>query len=95
MALIKVGNGLTDIRGGMGGVYFSRDGSGLHVLAKPRRVTTRSAAQVIQRNAFVTARKFSTDERVVSYNIYRALNGLPPAVPPIDYSILHLRDPDL
>lgn len=36
MALIKTGQGITDIRGQMGGVYFSRDKTGLHERAMPR-----------------------------------------------------------
>ena len=77
MALIRTGQGITDIRGGLGGVYFSRDKSGLHILPKPRRVSQRTTAQNKQRNAFTKARSFSTNNRVVSYNIYRALTGLP------------------
>lgn len=77
MALIKTGHGIIDIRGGYGGVYFTRDKSGLHIAAKPRRVQQRTAAQDIQRNAFIKARKYTTDPRWVSYYIYRALNNLP------------------
>jgi len=95
MALVKCGNGITDIRGGCGGVYFTRDRSGLHVSAKPRIIQQRSPAQIKQRNAFISARQFSTDERTVSYNIYRALNNLPSAEPPLDYSIINLENPDL
>lgn len=87
MSLIKTGGGVTDIRGGFGGVYFTRDKSGLHSSAKPRRVRQRSSAQNAQRNAFIKARAFCKNERFtdkpkdwlnrcVSYNIYRALNGL-------------------
>ena len=85
MALIKCGQGIIDIRGGQGGVYFSRDKSGLHILSKPRRVRQRTDAQNRQRNAFTVARSFSTDPRTVSYNIYRALNGLAPTEAPLDY----------
>ena len=95
MALVKCGNGITDIRGGCGGVYFTRDRSGLHVSAKPRIIQQRSPAQIKQRNAFISARQFSMDERTVSYNIYRALNDLPSAIPPVDYSIINLENPDL
>ena len=87
MAIIKTGGGITDIRGGTGGVYFTRDKSGLHCSAKPRRVKQRTVNQDKQRKAFIVARAFSKDERVVSYNIYRALNGLPPQNPPADYQI--------
>lgn len=87
MSLIKCGQGITDIRGGMGGVYFHRDKSGLHSSTKPRTVYRRSAAQNIQRNAFIKTRTFCKNERFadkpkdwlnrcVSYNIYRALNDL-------------------
>ncbi len=93
MALIKCGGGVTDIRGGFGGTYFTRDNSGLHQSAKPRRVRQRTTAQHIQRGAFVTARAFSKVERTVSYNIYRALNNLPPAEPPIEYSVSTLQPP--
>ena len=85
MALVKTGSGVTDIRGGFGGVYFHRDKSGLHSAAKPRRVRQRSSAQNRQRNAFSAARAFSKVNRTVSYNIYRALNNLTPQDPPIDY----------
>ncbi|MBA7477988.1 hypothetical protein ES707_13403 [subsurface metagenome] len=84
MSLIKTGGGVTDIRGGFGGVYFTRDKSGLHSSAKPRRVHQITDAQRKQRNAFIQARAYSTDPRVVSY---RALNGLPMADPPADYQI--------
>lgn len=87
MTLVKTGGGVTDIRGGFGGVYFTRDKSGLHSSAKPRTVRRLSSAQLKQRNAFRQARAFSTDPRVVSYNIYRALNGLPMEQPPADYQI--------
>lgn len=86
MTLIKTGGGVTDIRGGFGGVYFHRDKSGLHSSSKPRTVHRRSAAQKKQRAAFIKARAYSKDERVVSYNIYRALNDLPMQDPPPDYN---------
>lgn len=87
MSLVKTGQGVTDIRGGFGGVYFTRDKAGLHSSAKPRRVHQRTAAQKKQRDAFIKARSFCRNEsfadkpkdwlnRCVSYNIYRALNGL-------------------
>lgn len=85
MALIKCGQGIVDIRGGLGGVYFSRDRSGLHISSKPRTVKRRTEAQDKQRKAFTKARSFSTDPRTVSYNIYRALNGLAPTEAPLDY----------
>lgn len=85
MALIKCGQGITDIRGGLGGVYFSRDRFGLHILSKPRTVKQRTEAQDKQRKAFTKARNFSTDPRTVSYNIYRCLNGLEPTEAPLDY----------
>jgi len=87
MALCKTGDGVTDIRGGFGGVYFTRDKSGLHVSAKPRRVHQKTTGQQTQRNAFITARSYSTDPREVSYNIYRVLNGLAPGPVPDDYQI--------
>ena len=90
MSLVKVGQGVTDIRGGLGGVYFSRDRSGLHVLPKPRRVKQRTPAQNTQRSAFTIARSFSKINRTVSYNIYRALNNLAPKQPPTDYSVSKL-----
>lgn len=77
MSLIKTGGGITDIRGGFGGVYFHRDRSGLHSCQKPRNIYRRSAAQNKQRNCFSKARAYSKDERVVSYLIYRCLNDLP------------------
>ena len=93
MTLIRTGGGITDIRGGIGGVYFSRDKSGLHCLSKPRRVHQETAAQKKQRSAFIRARAFSSDPRWVSYNIYRALHDLPMAPPPVDFQIPHLREP--
>ncbi len=77
MTLVKPGGGITDIRGGFSGVYFTRDKSGLHQAAKPRRVQQRSAAQNAQRNAFSKAQTYTKDPRWVSYYIYRALNNLP------------------
>lgn len=76
MALIRCGQGVTDIRGGMGGVYFSRDKSGLHCLPKPRRVYQRTEHQDRKRKAFVQARNFSHNNREVAYNILRAYAGL-------------------
>lgn len=93
MALVRTGGGVTDIRGGFGGVYFHRDKSGLHSAAKPRNIHRRTTAQHKQRGAFSKARAYSTINRVVSYNIYRALNGLEPAMPPIDYQPPHLQEP--
>lgn len=90
MTLVKTGGGVTDIRGGFGGVYFTRDKSGLHCSSKPRRVHQITDAQRKQRNAFIKARTFSRDPRTVSYNIYRALNDLPMAEPPTDYQIPRL-----
>lgn len=77
MALAKTGGGVTDIRGGFGGVYFTRDRSGLHSSAKPRRVHQQTAAQRKQRNAFIAARTLSKDNRTVSYLMYRHMNDLP------------------
>lgn len=85
MALIKTGDGVTDIRGGFGGIYFRRDKGGLHAINKPRVIHGRTTAQSAQRAAFTKARAFSKINRVVSYNIYRALNGLPMEMPPTDY----------
>jgi len=86
MALIKTGGGIVDISGSFGGTYFTRDASGLHQSAKPRRTKQRSVSQDAQRKAFTIARQFSTDERTVSYCIYRILNGLSCADPPIDFN---------
>lgn len=77
MALIVTGNGITDIRGGFGGVYFTRDKSGLHCSSKPRRVHQRTTAQDKQRDCFTKARTYTKDPRWVSYYIYRCLNNLP------------------
>lgn len=85
MALIRTGPGIVDIRGGFGGVYFHRDKYGLHSCSKPRNIQQRTAAQAKQRGAFSKSRSFSTDNRSVSYNIYRVLNNLTPQDPPIDY----------
>lgn len=85
MALIRCGQGVTDIRGGLGGVYFSRDKFGLHILPKPRRVHQRTEHQDRKRNAFAKARSFSQDNRTVSWNILRAYWGLPMSEPPAYY----------
>lgn len=85
VALIKTSGGATDIRGGFGGVYFTRDKSGLHSTAKPRRVYQRTVHQDRKRKAFSRARSYSKVNRVVSYNIFRAYLDLPMADPPIDY----------
>lgn len=77
MTLVRTGGGVTDIRGGLGGVYFTRDKSGLHSSAKPRRVHQITPAQDKQRKAFIKARSYTKDPRWVSYYIYRALNNLP------------------
>ena len=87
MALVKTGTGITDIRGGLGGVTFTRDKSGLHCIPKRRNIKAASTAQIAQRKAFIAARAYSTDNRTVSYNIYRILNGLQPTEPPFDYEI--------
>lgn len=77
MALIKPGQGITDISGSMAGNVFARDSSGLHVRSKPRHVNSPTPAQRKQRNAFSKAKQYSKDNRTVSYLIYRALNNLP------------------
>jgi hypothetical protein len=38
MALAKTGNGITEIRGKFGGVYFKKDSAGQHIQAMPRHV---------------------------------------------------------
>ncbi len=87
MTLVRTGQGVTDIRGSLGGVYFTRDKFGLHCSAKPRRVDQGTPAQQKQRAAFIKARTFCRNElfadkpknwlnRCTSYNIYRALNDL-------------------
>ncbi|MCK5616728.1 hypothetical protein KAR91_83475 [Candidatus Pacearchaeota archaeon] len=97
MSLIKTGGGVTDIRGGFGGVYFTRDKSGLHSSAKPRRVHQRTEAQGKQRGGFIAAQGYcrvemSADKpknwliRCVSFNIYRAINGLSLEHPPTNYN---------
>lgn len=77
MTLVKAGDGIVDMRGQLGGVYFHRDKSGLHSSSMPRKVRRRSAAQCIQRKAFIAARTLSKDNRTVSYLMYRYMNGLP------------------
>jgi len=85
MALVKSGPGIVDIRGGFGGVYFHRDRYGLHSSKKPRHIRQATPGQERQRGAFSKARAYSKVNRTVSYNIYRALNDLPAADPPVDY----------
>jgi len=87
MVIIKTGPHITDIKGGVGGVVFSRDKSGIHARSKPRRVKRRTTGQRVQQNAFSKARSFSKVNRTVSYNIYRILNGLSTKEPPTDYTI--------
>lgn len=94
MTLIKTGGGVTDIRGGFGGVYFHRDKSGLHSCAKPRTVYRRSAAQKIQRDAFSAARRYSKDNRIVSYLMYLHMNGLPINYPDTWTNPVGYIDPD-
>ncbi|MBA7611623.1 hypothetical protein ES703_18851 [subsurface metagenome] len=88
MTLVKTGGGVTDIRGPEGGVYFTRDKSGLHCSSKPRRVHQITDAQRKQRNAFIKARAACLAtaptvipknqlNRWVSYYIYLALNNIP------------------
>lgn len=85
MALIRCGGGIIDIRGGTGGVYFTRDKYGLHITKKPRRVNLRTSAQDRQRKGFIKARAFSHNNRIVSYNIFRAVTGLACQDPPKEY----------
>lgn len=91
MSLIKTGGGVTDIRGGFGGVSFTRDKSGLHCSSKPRRVHQITDAQRKQRNAFIKARTYTKDPRWVSYYIYLALNNIPF---PFDAIVTGDPDPD-
>lgn len=93
MALARYGAGIILIAGKVGGDVHKRDKSGNHVTALKRHIRKRTPAQARQRNAFAQARAYSKDPRVVSYNIYRALNGLPMAQPPIDYQPPHLQEP--
>lgn len=85
MALVKCGNGIIDIRGSVSGNVFSKDKSGLHIQTHQRRIKSRSINQTDQRKAFTLARQYSKNEREVSYNIYRILNGLSPTDVPTDY----------
>lgn len=98
MALCKTGTGIIDIKGSVGGVYFHRDRSGLHVCRQPRSIHHRSSAQDRQRKAFIQARSYCTCyltpdkpkdwlNRCVSFNIYRSLNALSLQPPPADYQI--------
>ena len=93
MAIVKAGLGITDIRGQLGGVYFHRDKTGLHSCAMPRTVRRRSAAQDLQRKAFSAARAYSRDNRVVSFLMYRYMNGLSLAYPPTWMSPVSFLDP--
>lgn len=90
MALIRTTTGIIDISGSMAGNTFAKDRYGHHIRAKARRVRQRTQAQLTQRRAFIRARNYSKDNRIVSYNIYRALNNLEMATPPPDYEIQHL-----
>jgi len=93
MTLVKAGDGIVDIRGSLGGVYFHRDKSGLHSSSMPRKVRRRSAAQKLQRDAFVSARVYSADYRIVSFLMYRYMNGLSLAYPPTWKSPVTFLDP--
>lgn len=77
MPLIKTAQGVESITGSVAGNVFTADSTGKHVRANPRRVQRCSSAQKRQRDAFRKARKYSTDNRTVSYLIYLTLNGLP------------------
>ncbi|MBA7655555.1 hypothetical protein ES703_63461 [subsurface metagenome] len=88
MTLVRTGGGVTNILGPFGGVYFTRDNSGLHCSSKPRRVHQQTTAQKLQRDAFIKARAACLAaastvipknqlNRWVSYYMYRAMNGLP------------------
>lgn len=88
MTLIRTGQGITDIRGGFGGVCFTRDKSGLHCSAKPRRVAQGTPKQQKQRKAFMKARAACLTafkpaytpgwlDKCVSFYIYQAMNDLP------------------
>jgi hypothetical protein len=77
MALIRTGPEISDIRGKLGGVCFTRDRSGLHCSASPRHIYRRTPAQSIQRSAFSRARSVAKTNRHVSYLIYLALNNMP------------------
>jgi len=90
MALVKTSAAITDIRGPIAGCTFTRDKSGLHLIAKKRMIAGGSVAQIKQRKAFSDARQFSRINRTVSYNIYRILTGLDPCEPPDDFSISEL-----
>lgn len=85
MALTKTGDGVVDIRGSIGGVHFTRDRSGLHCSRAPRTVKKITLAQKAQRDAYRGARAYSTNNRFVSYNLIRIVNGLTPQDPPADY----------
>lgn len=85
MALCRLGIPLTDISGKIAGNIFKKDRFGIHIVSFPRHVHHATPAQKAQRAAFVKARSFSHDNRTVSYNIYRCLNGLEPQTAPTDY----------
>ena len=85
MALIRLGNGVVDIKGQYAGTVFQRNSTGTHCSKKARKIKKRTPQQATQRRAFQRARAYSTQNRTVSYNIYRALSNLTMKQPPIDY----------
>lgn len=73
MAMVKLGNGIVDIRGGIGGIVFSKDRYCLHVHAKNRVVKRRSTLQRQRRNAYRTCvnywnQSMSSDSRALWTN---------------------------
>lgn len=77
MSLIKTAQPVESITGSIAGNVFTGDSAGKHIRANPRRVRRCSSAQKKQRDAFRKARRYSTDNRTLSYYIYRVLNNLP------------------
>lgn len=72
MALLKLGNGIVDIKGRIGGTIYKRDASGIHAIAPPRHVNyERSCWQAWQR------KWYSSKKTAEKY-------GYPETWPPID-----------
>lgn len=61
MALIKLGQGIIDIVGKLGSLYFHRGKSGLHLSKKPQRTKPPTGLQIAQRGFFSQCVKAFTE----------------------------------
>lgn len=59
MGLIKFDGNIESITGGLGGVYFSRDASGAHVMAKPRTTKRAASHKADYQRKWYTSKKYA------------------------------------